>query len=113
MTQPMPTFDPSTGPVNTDGRSDAEIHAAIENKIQEAIASAVANGNVDETGKIGVVVGTDGSIQVINVDDADAEDSTATPSTPDEIELPPMFREDRESLTDSHYAKHLETHWGF
>jgi hypothetical protein len=105
-----PTSSASSTPSGADTRTDAEIEASINAKIREAIDAAVAAGDVDGDKKIGVLIGDDGTIQVGNVDEAP---DTPTVSTPDEVELPAMFREDRESLTDSHYAKHLETHWGF
>lgn len=92
----------------TEGRTDAEIEASIEAKIEAAVAAAVAEGAIDETQPVGVIVGTDGSITVTNVD------GTPKSGVPDPVEFPAMYADDsRESLTDSHYKDHLESHWGF
>ncbi len=108
MTEANSRDNLSSEPAGT--RTDEEVEASIEAKIQSAIAAAVSDGSVDSKQQIGVMIDADGSIRVGNVDTAD---DTQTPSQPDHVELPAMFCEDRESLTDSHYAKHLETHWGF
>lgn len=108
MTETNSPGTQSNNPIET--RTDEEVEASIETKIQSAIAAAVSDGSVDADQQIGVMIDTDGSIRVGNVDTAD---DAQAPSQPDLVELPAMFCEDRESLTDSHYAKHLETHWGF
>jgi len=91
-------------------RSAEEIDAAIEQKINAAVAAAVAREAVDPARKVGVFIGPDGSITVTNVDETGDEPA----SVPDPVEFPAMYRdENRESLADSYYAEHLETHWGF
>lgn len=107
----FPAIQPQPASIDgLDTRTDADIQASINAKIREAIDAAVASGDVDGDKQIGVLIGGDGTIEVANVDETT---DTPTASQPDVVELPAMFREDRESLTDSHYAKHLETHWGF
>ena len=108
MTETNSPGTQSNNPLET--RTDEEVEASIETKIQSAIAAAVSDGSVDADQQIGVMIDADGSIRVGNVDTAD---DAQTQSQPDLVELPAMFCEDRESLTDSHNAKHLETHWGF
>jgi hypothetical protein len=93
-------------------RTDAEIDASIQAKIDAAVEAATANGQVDPGKQIGVFVGTDGSIEVRNVSPDEAP--TEEPGIPDPVDFPAMYiDETRESLADSYYKDHLESHWGF
>jgi len=93
-------------------RSDEDIEASIQTKIEAAVAAAAVNGTIDPDQPVGVVIGPDGSIEVRNV--VSAGEATAEPGIPDHVEFPAMYADDsRESLTDSHYTEHLESHWGF
>lgn len=104
---------PAVNPTSTtDARTDDEIEASIQAKIRAAISAAAANGEIDTDQPVGVVIGPDGSIEVRNVT-ADGK-TPGEPGIPDRVEFPAMYADDsRESLTDSHYREHLESHWGF
>jgi|688.fasta_scaffold730283_1 hypothetical protein len=105
------TPKPST-PDTGDARSDAELEASIQAKIDAAIATAIQNQEVDPDQQIGVVIGPDGSITVRNVAPEDLQ--ADSPGVPDPVVFPAMYADDtRESLADSHYKDHLESHWGF
>lgn len=96
----------------TTTRTDAQIEASIQAKIDEAVEAAAANGQIDPSKQVGVFVGADGSIDVKNI--SPDELPTAEPGIPDPVEFPAMYvDETRESLADSYYKDHLESHWGF
>jgi len=93
-------------------RTDAQIESSIQAKIDAAVEAAATSGQVDPSKQIGVFVGADGSIDVRNI--SQDEIPTQEPGIPDPVEFPAMYADDsRESLTDSHYKEHLESHWGF
>lgn len=93
-------------------RTEAQIEASIQTKIDAAVEAAAASGQVDPEKQIGVFVGADGSIDVKNI--SPDEIPTQEPGIPDPVEFPAMYvDETRESLADSYYKEHLESHWGF
>jgi hypothetical protein len=93
-------------------RTDEELEASIQAKIDAAVAAAVENREVDPEQQIGVVIGQDGSITVRNIPAGDA--AANEPGIPDPVVFPAMYADDtRESLADSYYKDHLESHWGF
>lgn len=93
-------------------RTDDQIEASIQAKIDAAVEAAAANGQIDPEKQVGVFVGADGSIEVRNV--SPDEVPTEEPGIPDPVEFPAMYADEtRESLADSYYKDHLESHWGF
>lgn len=100
-------------------RTESEIDASIEAKIDAAVQAAVATGQVDPSKPVGVFVGVDGSIDVRNVSPDEegtwsADESATEPGVPDPVEFPAMYVDGtRESLADTYYKDHLESHWGF
>jgi hypothetical protein len=108
----VPMTTNTTPNTSSDTRSDADIEASIKAKIDDAVAKAAANGEIDPEQPVAVIVGPDGSIEVRNTA-VDGQDATE-PGIPDPVSFPPMYTdESRESLADSYYKDHLETHWGF
>ena len=93
-------------------RTNEELEASIQAKIDTAVAAAVANHDVDPDQQIGVVIGPDGSITVRNVPLGDTQ--AEEPGIPDPVIFPAMYTDDtRESLADSYSQDHLDSHWGF
>lgn len=93
-------------------RTDAQIESSIQAKIDAAVEAAATSGQVDPAKQIGVFVGADGSIDVRNI--SPDEIPTQEPGIPDPVEFPAMYLDEtRESLADSYYKDHLESHWGF
>lgn len=93
-------------------RTDGELDASIQTKIEAAVEAATTNGQVDPSEQISVFIGADGSIEVRNVSSGEMPEEA--PGIPDPVDFPAAYLDEtRESLTDSHYKDHLEFHWGF
>lgn len=121
----------ATGGLNVE-QIDAMLHEddldpdeIIEAKIQEAIAAAIAAGDIDEN--LPIVVGIDPTSGTIHVDNRDTDDDGRTDgaavdsfSDGDDgerlppFELPASFFAHRDTISEpDKYIEHTSKHWGF